>query len=1115
MANFITNQKDVKTLKTRLRQLVEHSQELKFLSGFFYFSGWQQLYDSLKNRDDIQIKVLVGLEVDHSLGTTVELSTDQTTLSNEEKVDVFFQSLGKALNTEHMDVQEFHEQVEFFLQVIEEGRLQLRKTLEPNHAKLYLFKIKDALKGISDSKFITGSSNLTRAGVDRQNEFNVEISDYGTAEAEEYFDKLWEDAIPITENHERKQILLDYIKNQTQAADITPFEAYALCLKLYLDLVEQKSVKPHIIQLLESKGYKPYSYQLDAVSQALTVIEEHNGVIVADVVGLGKSVIASLIGKCLNKRGMIIAPPGLIGDDKANSGWQKYKSDFGLHDWEVRSSGKLEDVAEYLSEQGSDIEVIVVDEAHRYRNQDTSAYEALSHICRNRKVILLSATPFNNSPADIFALLKLFIVPGHSGITLDENIESRFAQYESLFRKLSFIIKNYQSVDENKRQLSENYYQAIFNELPINIKVVQNRSKALAQEIKTVIEPVLIRRNRIDLQKDYQYKKEVKDLPVVTDPQELLFELSPKQSEFYDKVIQTYFADDGDFKGAIYQPFNYEKGKVSEDMGREENREFYQQRNLYDFMRRLLVKRFESSFGAFEKTIQTFCRVHEKILAFIDNSGGKYILDRGLLEKIYEEDEENIEEYLEEYSQKLVDNQAPKNRKVYTVSAFQKSSLFLEDIKRDLALLKRVRDEMSELELAKNDPKAACLITHIQKLRTQEPARKVIIFSEYVDTVLHLQSLLEAAFGSEVLTVAGSLANKQVDVLNNNFDAGVKKNKQADEHSILIASDKISEGFNLNRAGAIINYDIPWNPTRVIQRVGRINRIGKKVFNELYLYNFFPTLQGSGVVKSREIAAQKMFLIHNTLGEDSKIFASDETPTASALFKKLSTYKEDEEESLTTTVRNRYAKITQNHPEVIERISKLPARVKTGKPSDKDQLAVLRRKGISLFAQHIPDTHDEKATVEDIAFVELLPLLECEIDEQKLKPSQHFWNNYEKIKNHTPRFKVTANEASMETKAHLSLRAALKNHGAVLQEQAPFIRTLLLDIKEYKTLPKYTLRRLAQYSLEPTASKAAISNFIKDLAQLRLYLGEDYLDQVKARATKHKQEMIVAVETVK
>jgi len=241
-----------------------------------------------------------------------------------------------------------------------------------------------------------------------------------------------------------------------------------------------------------------------------------------------------------------------------------------------------------------------VDEAHRFRNEDTEAYERLSQICANRKVILLTATPFNNTPSDIFALLKLFIPPGKSTLTLDERLASRFARYNSEFRKLSYISR-YAAAGGDKQARAEKYYADLFETPPpIDKARVQCRARALANEIRVVIEPVVIRR------------EEVAELSEVADPEELFYGLTPEQSFFYDQVINDYFGENGKFHGAIYQPFAYEQRRRVEAL--EEEFTYQQQRNLYEFMRRLLVKRFESSFGAFAQSIQNFIRVHKRVL---------------------------------------------------------------------------------------------------------------------------------------------------------------------------------------------------------------------------------------------------------------------------------------------------------------------------------------------------------------------------------------------------------------------------------------------------------------------------------------------------------------------
>src|SRR3990170_76678 len=561
MKNFITNH-EAKNLKRRLIELIQKSEELKFLVGFFYFSGIRELYEGLKEKPDVNIKVLVGLNVDRTNFGLLEYADQDKQLSDEERCYKFLQSVKKSLNSEDFDTQEFYQQVRFFIKLISENKLIIRKTYNPNHAKIYIFKLEEGQVG-RKNLFITGSSNLTKAGITTQEEFNVEISDFGFEDAEDYFDHLWEEAVKITEDNVIKQRLIEVVEKETLVKDITPFEAFVLVLKTYLDSYEQKEVGQSLIKILEENGYKRYQYQLDAVKQALAIIEKNNGVIIADVVGLGKTIIACAVARELKKRGAVICPPGLVGDKNKNSGWKKYAEEFGMTNWEVRSLGDLENIAAFI-QKTKDIEVIIIDEAHRFRNQDTKDYEYLKNICRDKIVILLTATPFNNRPGDILSLLKLFITPKKSSITLENNLVARFQAFKGIFDRLGYIKKYWNSTEEAKRRKALAYYEGLFEEKNINLDKIKQRSKYLAKQIRDVIEPVTIRRNRLDLQNNPYYKDEVKNLSKVANPKEWFFELTKAQSDFYDKIISVYFGDPeegGQFKGAIYRPFEYEVEK--------------------------------------------------------------------------------------------------------------------------------------------------------------------------------------------------------------------------------------------------------------------------------------------------------------------------------------------------------------------------------------------------------------------------------------------------------------------------------------------------------------------------------------------------------------------------
>lgn len=1118
MANFITNNQTQTVLNARLNTLISISDELKFLVGFFYFSGWQELFESLKKNEKVTIKLLVGLQVDLLLNRIVEHGQQEPGMSQDDLFNRFMTSLGFAINNSDLDTETFYNQVEFFLIMLEEDRLMIRKTENPNHAKLYLFQLNDSQADIQNMKgqFITGSSNLTRSGLSGQEEFNVEIKDYGFKDAEDYFDTLWDRAIPISEIEDRKQFLLNFIKHKSQAASITPFEAYVLILKTYVELQEQKKLRPEVEEVLELAGLKKFRYQLDAVNQALNIIEEYNGVIIADVVGLGKSVIASLIAKNLGKRGMVICPPSLIGDKNDSTGWWEYIHSFKLYDWEVESRGKLTEIADSILNK--DIEVIIVDEVHNFRNQDTDDYEALISICRERTVILLTATPFNNSPADIFSLLKLFIIPGRSGITLDDNLEGLFRSYNYRFKGLSDISKNYNSRDPEKVRKAENHYVKILGEeLPIEIQKVRHETQRLANQIKHVISAVVIRRNRLDLKEDSQYKDEVSELSEIQNPKELFFELTTEQSEFYDRILNDYFAEGRGFKGAIYQPFSYEKlVEDEEELDEPGNRAYQQQRNLFDFMRRLLVKRFESSFGAFANSIDRFLTVHQLVKEFIKNSKGRYILDRSLIEKIYMYSEDEIISVLEKFSKDLLNKKIPKNNTVYEINKFERKDEFLSDIDGDISLFKKIKEELKDLDIVENDPKREAVYKQVKTILSKENNhRKIIIFSEYVDTVNHLENYFRKKLGNQLLICDGSVSKMLARQLNEDFNAQ-HRGTRTNHFTVLITSDKLSEGFNLNRAGAIINYDIPWNPTRVIQRVGRINRIGQKVFDLLYIYNFFPSETGADVVKSREIASQKMFLIHNALGEDAKIFNPEEEPTASGLYNKINQHpEEDEEPNVATLIRNQYHEIIEQYPDIVNKVGNLPLRVKSAKNHLENQLCVLRKKGISLFTQIVNNPKLSKNKVEVISFEEFVSQIRCEVVEPRLPLSKNFWPAYESVKTFVPGYKTNDSETSLIRKANSNLKIALKLIDAKEESLIEFIKVLIKDIREFHTLSSRTLGRLGRKNLDLKSNESEQKVFFDEVKWIRNRFGKDYLEKILKNISNQRDEVVIAVENRK
>lgn len=1145
---LITNINPETSLWTRLDHLIAESDEMRVLVGFFYFWSIQALHDGLRKNPDARIKILVGLQAGERAGAIVEYADQlDEKSSDDEHRKAFLRALANVMRGRQIDTESYYRRASLFIDLLASGRIEIRKTCHPNHAKLYHFTLKQSLAAVLDRPWcwITGSSNLTRPGLAEQHELNVQVLDFGGQETRDFFDALWHTAIPLTDDPETRTRILELVAgDESLLAEITPFEAYALVLKHYLEHRALVDRSPTIQRVFEEPAgengapkFKPFRFQIDAVNQALAILQAYNGVIIADVVGLGKSVVASVLGRVNARRGIVIAPPGLVGDPIEGTGWWGYLQDFRLHDWRVVSRGKMEDILELVNRQ-QDFELVVVDEAHSFRNQDSEDYHYLSQICRGKQVMLLTATPYSNRPGDMFSLLKLFTPARHSLLVPDGNLEACFRHYQAEYRLLDYALKHLDNPDRAPQVESRLLKLGIHDDLtPANLprirQALKDRCRRLAAEIRQVIEPVMIRRNRLDLRGDPDYAAEVgRNLPTLHDPVEQYYELSPVQSAFYDRVIKQYFGQDSEFTGAIYQPGAYVPGALDPETDPDAADDpaalfTNQQRNMYKFIRRLLVRRFESSFGAFARTLDNLIRAHENVhrLATPDPLGrGIVVLDRALMDKLLNlEDapDDEINALLERYeTPPPADADAPARRKniqIFRVSEdFDDAGRerFFRDLRADFNLLKRVRAEVKTLDLVANDPKANTLIREIQsvldgahpaiRVDPGEPRRKVLVFTEFGDTVNHLQAYLDHAFPGRVLTIHNLNKTTAATVLHN-FDGQIPADHRQDEYHVLLATEKMSEGFNLNRAGLVINYDIPWNPTRVIQRVGRINRIGAKIFQDLYLFNFFPTEQGAGEHNVRQIATNKMFMIHTAIGEDARIFHPDEEPTPAAMYQRLTVNPDQlETEGFLTQARREWAEIRKQHPEIVRKLENLPGRVKSNRIGTPAGTYLFTRKGMTLFALR-RDPEDIDGDLDDgirhLAIHDAIAEIKCAFDTPRGPEfSETFWPDYQALQESLDarRHGAQPGAASLITKARNVLLHAISNGIRV-----DFAKTLLDDIQNHGTLAERTLRRIVETDAQP-----APLNEVLD--RLRHEMGADYLQTLKSQLPPN--EIIVAIE---
>jgi superfamily II DNA or RNA helicase len=761
---------------------------------------------------------------------------------------------------------------------IADGSLEIKLSNRQEHGKMYIVHNKPELSQNGDypGTIFMGSSNFTFQGLLNQGELNDCYREKERYEAYlRKFEALWLDSENIDiATLENKEDLLKQLKRDLWIHSCP--SPYAVYIRVLHELFGQESVEGlRPPAKITNDRYVDLEYQIDAIKSVLDKLERYDGVVLSDVVGLGKSIIASAAAHNQKLSTIIIAPPHL------REQWEDYQEEFKLPGARVFSSGAIEDVYERYKDNNQPI-LIIVDEAHRYRNEDTDNYRMLHHICNSHqgnKVILLTATPFNNDPKDVFALVKLFQIPGQSTIRSVDNLSLRFRE----------IIERYKKLNKDRRsgKADQGY--------------IDKEADGIALELRRLIENVVIRRSRLDLRTISRYKEDLIQQKInfaeVMGPELIKYVLGDLLELYLNTLIQiTASEEEGGFIGARYKPAIYIKDrseflkKYGEDLDESDLKTA--QTNLAKLMKRLLVMRFESSKDAFRSTLDNMIASTKIIEDWWNKLGKVPIMKKGKLpdpETILETSDDNVNDEIDEQTLEK-ELQILKDAKgLITIDVKQMDPKFIEDIARDKALLLAIRDKWFGPKAGKIkdfDPKLDKVKQEIDRLLKENDKRKIVVFSSYADTVNYLYLELQNRGLKRVIKYTAADASREMKrKIRKNFDAGIAETEQSDDYDVLIATDALSEGYNLHRAGVVINYDIPYNPTRVIQRIGRINRINKKVFNELYIFNCFPTDTGESEIRIKQISTLKMRLINSVVGSDTKTLTDDE---------KLQSYFKDE-----------------------------------------------------------------------------------------------------------------------------------------------------------------------------------------------------------------------------
>lgn len=1056
---FITNEKG-KHLKDRFDILIKDAKFFDCLVGYFYTSGFYAIYPALENTQ--KIRILIGISTDkqtHDLLNAVRDEQQRSLQFSHAETKKIIENLLEREMEDSADSSMVEQGVARFMEWIRSEKLAIRAYPSQSiHAKLYIMSFKDGDRDVG--RVITGSSNLTQAGLVDNLEFNVELKNSADHDfAKNKFEELWKDSVDVSEKY------IQTIEDKTWLnQNITPYQLYLKLLYEYFK--DELSQSDEVFVRYLPIDFKRLEYQEQAVLNAKKILEEYGGVFVSDVVGLGKTYIATMLAGQIEGRTLVIAPPMLLEKDNPGS-WKNAFSDFRVHaDYE--SVGKLDDILE----KGTDkYQNIIIDEAHRFRTESNITYEKLAQICRGKKVILVTATPYNNSPKDILSQIKLFQKGKKSTIPNLPDLESFFNGLEKRLKNL-----------DRKRDHAQ------------YIQTVKDNAKEIREK---VLKYLMVRRTRTEITKyfDADLKKQNMKFPDVENPEPLFYELSEIEDDVFNQSIELISKQ---FKYSRYMPMLYFKGKVDQ-------LEEQSQKNMGKFMKILLVKRLESSFFAFKNSVDRFIYSYEMFIQEFEK--GNVYVSKKHTNKIFELLENDDDAAI----QKLIDDEKAVKYNAADFRADEEKN-FLKDLKSDLFILHRIKQLWGKID---RDPK---LVKFLYQLVHSEILKnnKLIIFTESKETAEYLTKNINEKYSRAALCYTGDSSEATRDIVIKNFDD--KARHPEDDYRILVATEVLSEGMNLHRSNVVINYDIPWNPTRMMQRVGRINRLDTK-YDRIHTFNFFPSQQGNDEIKLRESAEAKINAFLTLLGGDAALLTEGEPVGSHELFNRLVSKKtltgEDESETSELKYLQVIKDIRDKDPDLFASLKRLPKKARSAKMNSWHQESLMtyfRRGKLQKF--FMANGEDE---ARELDFLTAAAILESSVGDKRQKLPEEFYHLLDKNKEAFI-FATTEEMAEMHGKRGRDsavqilsiLKITLKNTKQFTDDQELYVKKVLSQLNEGglpKQTTKETLNALSKLKTE-------LANPFKVLATLQMHIPERLLESHYAEQNPQvtgKREVILSM----
>jgi|Deesub1362A_J573_1020465.scaffolds.fasta_scaffold00194_40 superfamily II DNA or RNA helicase len=940
-SNIIDNNKDVieRQLLYNVKKALDGSVEAKFAIGYFFLSGFSGIQRELNREGFKKLRLLIGNTSDRE--TIEQLAEGYNHLERvksankkiefgkkKQKLDDTKQRVKSTL--EGMDQTDENEGWMYNLaELISKEKIRVRVyTRGRLHSKAYIFDYPPDLRAqYGPGMAIIGSSNLSMAGMYHNTELNIKTRDERDHEdLTKWFMDLWKNSENFDES------LMELLKVSWPIAEVTPYELY---LKTLYHLVEDRLEEEKDIKLFWKDTLPTLTnFQEVAVKTAISIIKQYNGAFISDVVGLGKTYIGSGVLKYFadvyGYKPLIICPKSLVDM------WEESNEKYELGA-KVLSMSMLSDRNKNLLKRYENCDIVLIDESHNFRYPNTKRYELLQPFTSRRKTVLLTATPLNNTPLDIYYQIKLFHAKDRTKIPVaPANLKEFFKTVENGEAALSSILSHL-LVRRTRKQIIK-YYGKKDNNGKYYVRIGKKRNYFPERDLKT---------------------------------------LSYSIDEVYEGIYDRVYESLSRLTLARYGLYDYV-------LPAKQNKHPYLElksagQNLKGLVRSGLFKRFESSSFAFKRSIENFIKINTIFLEALKKG---YVPAGEEVQKVIYDSQIEEDEDLAEILQNIEGLSEKYDIKDFDVPALE------ADISSDLRILEEIFGLVKDIPGLWTDTKLRELMT---KLKSPElKGKKVLVFTEFVDTANYIYEELKGHFKRNMEVITGNTKDrhKVVGRFAPRSNQYTFENGE-EEIDILISTDVLSEGLNLQDCSDVINYDLHWNPVRLIQRIGRVDRIGTEA-EVIRVYNFLPEKKLEKNLKLKEKLDIRIKEIHTAIGEDTYILHTREMLNTEAMYaiydenpEELDRFEEEDEKVKVSEAEDIIRKLQKEEPELLERIKNISMGVRSARqsPDGNKYRFVFLKKGNYKRLYLL----DPKGNIVFEDEAKILKIIKCNKDEPVLK----------------------------------------------------------------------------------------------------------------------------------